>query len=204
MLEELPPCDSNDPCDIGCPDSFIPPLPFPFGTVISIPHPRRAFLAAAAVHEDTPLIFLRQPNTFLHPVSPSNSPQFLLSSKIKFPPPPLPSPSLSPFNIFYFSDLLLLASILLKVCNTFLFRHSSSVYTGNEEVLTRLVYVTAGVATVSLSSLTTEDHERSQNGNPSSESVVGPGLGSATIDVEEALASLVGNKRSRRFSPVRS
>ncbi|KAL2496703.1 Uncharacterized protein Fot_40460 [Forsythia ovata] len=70
-------------------------------------------------------------------------------------------------------------------CNSF--RHSSSVSTCNEEVLTRLVYVTGGVATASLSSLTTEDHERSRNGSPSSErlpseSVVG--LGSSIIDVE--------------------
>ncbi|KAL2496686.1 Uncharacterized protein Fot_40443 [Forsythia ovata] len=192
MLEELPPCDSNDPCDIGCSDSFIPPLPFPFGTVTSIPPPRRAFLTAAtAVHEDSwtggPAHLFATAKHF----SPSSfalkftSISPLLQNQISTILPPLPPPSLSPFNIFCFSDLLLLASILLKDCNSF--RHSSSVSTCNEEVLTRLVYVTGGVATASLSSLTTEDHERSRNGSPSSErlpseSVVG--LGSSIIDVE--------------------
>uniref|UniRef100_A0A0V0H3G5 Putative ovule protein n=1 Tax=Solanum chacoense TaxID=4108 RepID=A0A0V0H3G5_SOLCH len=65
----------------------------------------------------------------------------LFSSSI-LPPPPTtvlpPPPSLSPLKFLCFSDLLLLASILLKVCNSFLFLHSSSVSTGKEEVLTKV------------------------------------------------------------------
>jgi len=134
--EELPPCESAEPWEEGCPNRPWKPFPFPKTS------PRTTCFGAATPHPSGGGANVAEPN-LVNPIAAKPPPS--VSSVAALPPA---TASREPFC---FSDRRLLASIRRRVCISFLLRHSSSVSVGNEDVLISEGNAAGGGATASSS-----------------------------------------------------